>query len=386
MKSILLSTILSSALFTPIIDQIKPNDEIPFIKESKTKSKRKIQLVILFDTSSSMDGLLNQAKSRLWEIVNESGALRYNGEVPTLEIAMYDYGNTSIHNNRFVRKQLDFSSDLDLVSQKLFGLNTSGGDEYCGAVIEDALNQLEWSSNEKDLKMIYIAGNEPFNQGPVNYKEVCSIAQVKDVLVNTIYCGEYMQGVREFWKDGASCAEGDYFNINSDKKIVFIPTPYDDQINEFSNKINSTYVAYNGRGAARKSMQSVQDENAVQMNASVANMRAKAKISSNYSNGDWDLIDAFLADSTVIHKLKKEDLPAAIKEKSTKELELFVAEKLKEREQIKHQIAQLSIKRDDFIKEKRAEMNDGQVDDLGTAINNSILNKAIQLGFQKLEE
>jgi Mg-chelatase subunit ChlD len=84
MKSILLSTILSSALFTPIIDQIKPNDEIPFIKESKTKSKRKIQLVILFDTSSSMDGLLNQAKSRLWEIVNESGALRYNGEVPYL--------------------------------------------------------------------------------------------------------------------------------------------------------------------------------------------------------------------------------------------------------------------------------------------------------------
>ncbi len=133
-------------------------------------------------------------------------------------------------------------------------------------------------------------------------------------------------------------------------------------------------------------MQSVQDENAVQMNASVANMRAKAKISSNYSNGDWDLIDAFLADSTVIHKLKKEDLPAALKEKSTKELELFVAEKLKEREQIKHQIAQLSIKRDDFIKEKRAEMNDGQADDLGTAINNSILNKAIQLGFQKLEE
>ena len=386
MKSILLSSLLSSALFTPIVEQIKPIDEIQFIKESQTKSKRKIQLVILFDTSSSMDGLLNQAKSRLWEIVNESGSLRYNDEIPTLEIAMYDYGNTSIQNNRFVRKQLDFSSDLDLVSQKLFGLNTSGGDEYCGAVIEDALNQLEWSSNEKDLKMIYIAGNEPFNQGPVNYKEVCSIAQGKDVLVNTIYCGEYMQGVREFWKDGASCAEGDYFNINSDKKIVFIPTPYDDQINEFSNKINSTYVAYNGRGAARKSMQSVQDENAVQMNASVANMRAKAKISSNYSNGDWDLIDAFLADSTVIHKLKKEDLPTALKEKSTKELELFVAEKLKEREQIKHQIAQLSIKRDDFIKEKRAEMNDGQVDDLGTAINNSILNKAIQLGFQKLEE
>ena len=76
MKSILLSSLLSSALFTPIVEQIKPISEIQFIKESQTKSKRKIQLVILFDTSSSMDGLLNQAKSRLWEIVNESGSLR----------------------------------------------------------------------------------------------------------------------------------------------------------------------------------------------------------------------------------------------------------------------------------------------------------------------
>ena len=148
------------------------------------KSKRKIQLVILFDTSSSMDGLLNQAKSRLWEIVNESGALRYNGEIPSLEIAMYDYGNSGIQNSLFVRKQLEFTSDLDLVSQKLFALRTNGGSEYCGAAIGDALNQLEWSPDERDLKMVYIAGNEPFNQGPVNYQEVCAIAKKKEVLVN----------------------------------------------------------------------------------------------------------------------------------------------------------------------------------------------------------
>ena len=143
-----------------------------------------------------MDGLLNQAKSRLWEIVNESGALRYHGEIPSLEIAMYDYGNSGIQNSLFVRKQLEFTSDLDLVSQKLFALKTSGGEEYCGAVISDALNKLQWSSDPRDLKMIYIAGNEPFNQGPMNYQEVCAIAKKKEVLVNTIYCGDHLQGIR----------------------------------------------------------------------------------------------------------------------------------------------------------------------------------------------
>ena len=196
MKSFLLCTLIGSALCTPIIDQMEPLDQ----KKSSIiqgKSDRKIQLVILFDTSSSMDGLLNQAKSRLWEIVNESSALRYQGKIPSLEIAIYDYGNSGIQNNLFVRKQLDFTSDLDLVSQKLFALNTNGGNEYCGAVINDALNKLEWSSDARDLKMIYIAGNEPFNQGPVNYHEVCALAKGKEVLVNTIYCGDHIQGVRE---------------------------------------------------------------------------------------------------------------------------------------------------------------------------------------------
>jgi hypothetical protein len=52
----------------------------------QTFAQRKVQLVILFDTSNSMDGLLNQAKARIWAIVNETSNLRHNGLVPTIEI------------------------------------------------------------------------------------------------------------------------------------------------------------------------------------------------------------------------------------------------------------------------------------------------------------
>jgi hypothetical protein len=56
---------------------------------------------------------------------------------------------------------------------------------------------------------------------------------------------------------------------------------------------------------------------------------------------------------------------------------------LKDRKEIQNKIAQLSAKREAFIKEKRAALNAGEDDDLGTAINNSILIKAIELGFDK---
>jgi hypothetical protein len=349
--------------------------------ESKD-SKRKIQLVILFDTSNSMDGLLEQAKSRLWEIVNETSELRHSGEIPILEIAMYDYGNDGIRGNNYVRKQLDFTSDLDMVSKKLFGLRTNGGSEYCGAVIKDALLELDWSNDSRDLKMIYIAGNERFNQGPVNYKEVCKMAMDNDVVVNTIYCGNRDQGIKEFWMDGASCSNGDYFNINSNERVVFIPTPYDDQINKLSMEVNSTYVSYGSLGTERKALQMEQDAEAMDQAPAVASMRAKAKTSSNYNNARWDLVDAFIADSTIIQKIDKKDLPKDLQGKSEEELNKYVELKITERKEIQEQISELSVKRDAFIKEERAKDKSAKEDDFGTAVNKSIKERAVNKGFE----
>ena len=353
------------------------------IDSPKSKdTKRKIQLVILFDTSNSMDGLLEQAKSRLWEIVNETSELRHSGEIPTLEIAMYDYGNDGIRGKNYVRKQLDFTTDLDMVSKKLFGLRTNGGSEFCGAVIQDALLELEWSNNSSDLKMVYIAGNEPFNQGPVNYKEVCKMAKDKDVFINTIYCGDRNQGIKQFWMDGATCSNGDYFNINSNDRVVFIPTPYDDQINKLSMDVNDTYVSYGSIGTERKALQMEQDEEAMDQAPSVASMRAKAKASSNYNNARWDLVDAFIADSTIIQNVDKKDLPKELQGKSEEELNKYVEIKIKERKEIQSKISELSVKRDAFIKEEKSKDKSDKKDDFGTAVTKSIKERAVNKGFE----
>src|SRR5262245_31776841 len=162
-----------------------------------------VQLALLLDTSNSMDGLIDQAKSQLWSVVNEFiGARRRDGRPPAIEVALYEYGNDNLPAQEgFVRLVLPLTDDLDAVSEKLFALKTRGGQEFCGQVLRDAARQLTWSRSGGVYKAIFIAGNEPFSQGPVDYHASCRSAIEKGIIVNTIFCGPSAQGEQTGWKD-----------------------------------------------------------------------------------------------------------------------------------------------------------------------------------------
>ncbi len=199
--------------------------------EHPEPSKKYIKVALLLDTSNSMDGLIDQAKAQLWDIVNELSYAKCKTQKPNLQIALYEYGNSSLSGREgYIRQVLSFSEDLDEISKELFSLTTNGGEEYCGQVIQTTLNQLDWGKDPDDLKLIFIAGNEPFTQGPISYKHATTNANEKDVTVNTIFCGNYNEGINTSWKDGADLTHGDYMAINQDRATVHIASPYDDEI------------------------------------------------------------------------------------------------------------------------------------------------------------
>ncbi|MCB0844103.1 MAG: VWA domain-containing protein, partial [Bacteroidetes bacterium] len=145
-------------------------------------SERTIQSAHLLDGSGSMDGLIEKAKAQLWNIVNQLSDARYEDEYPNLHISLYIYGGDHLsYESGYVKQLTPFTSDLDLISEELFALTTNGGEEYCGQVIKASLDELEWSSSPKDLKLVFIAGNEPFSQGPVPFREVCKRAAERDI-------------------------------------------------------------------------------------------------------------------------------------------------------------------------------------------------------------
>ncbi|PIE87265.1 MAG: hypothetical protein CSA03_01245 [Bacteroidetes bacterium] len=373
MKKII-SSILSIAFVSAALAQGTP------------PSDKKVQVAILFDTSNSMDNLIDQAKSRIWNIVNEISELRFEGELPIMEFSLYEYGNDGLDKkDNYLRQVLNFTSDLDDLSQKMFALRTNGGSEYCGAVIQKALDDLAWTNNQDDLKMIYIAGNEEFDQGKIDYRKACTNAKSKSVYINSIFCGGYDEGVRMKWFDGADCSGGDFFNIDANKEIVHIPTPYDKEIQLYNDSLNSTYYGYGVEGIRKKEIQMSEDLNAGVMSTSVATERSISKSKKGvYKNASWDLVDA-VEEGKDIEEIEEKELPEEFKNKTTEEKLALIEAKKEERENYQAKIRELALLRENYIadeKKRRVEQGE-EVDDFGSSVNQSIEKRAKSIGFVK---
>lgn len=357
----------------------EPRAEQPELVMEKSENT-KIQVALLLDTSSSMDGLIDQAKARLWNIVNTLSTLKHEGKTPSLEIALYEYGNDGLSEKEgYIRQVTKFTTDLDLLSEKLFALRTNGGQEYCGEVIKKSINQLEWDGKKNSMKLIYIAGNENFDQGNVNYVETISTAVSKQIFVNTIYCGDRQSGISELWQAGATKGEGKYFNIDQNKSIRYIETPYDIDIERLNKKLNDTYYGYGSQGASKKANQLVQDSNAGSMNKAIYAERAVSKSKAAYKNESWDVVDAYKKDASFVDKVKKEELPSEFKDLTKEELKSKLKETDKQRAEIQKEIDAVAKKRTLYI-EENTNKSDG--DDLGVAITASILELAKKHNYQ----
>ena len=325
--------------------------------------KNTIKVALLLDTSNSMDGLINQAKTQLWEIVNELSYAKCEHENPDLQIALYEYGNDNLSSREgYIHQVIGFSSDLDEISEKLFALRTNGGSEFCGQVIQTSLKQLDWGKNKNDLKLIFIAGNEPFTQGKINYRDAAAQANEQDVVVNTIFCGNYQNGVYGKWQDGARLTNGDYMVIDHNERIVHIASPYDQEIIILNKRLNDTYIYYGNQGANKIRLQAEQDSNAETLDEVVVVKRAVSKSSRVYKNSSWDLVDAEKEKGFSYDKLNKKTLPKHLQRKSKTQIKKYVAEQRVKRKEIQKKINELNTKRNKYVAQKQKETNTKSLD------------------------
>jgi len=334
------------------------------IVESKLSKNNTIQLALLLDTSGSMDGLIEQAKSQLWKIVNELATSKKDGEKVELYVALYEYGKQSIPADEgYLRNIVPFTQDLDLISDELFKLKTDGGEEYCGKVILSAVNNLQWKKSNDELKIIFIAGNEPFTQGDVDYKEACKKSVKNGIVVNTIFCGNYDEGVQTMWKEGADISDGKYMNIDHNAEIVHIEAPQDDEIIKLGQELNKTYIAFGNYGKEKKDLQAEQDANSISLSNEVMVQRSVTKSGGHYKNSTWDLVDAKKEGTIKIEELKDEELPDEMKKMSVPERKSYLDKKEKERSQIQDKINKLNDERSKYVAKKMLEnKNDNTLD------------------------
>lgn len=395
-----------------------------------------VQLALLLDTSNSMDGLIDQAKATLWSIVNELGvAIDEQGRGVQLQVALYEYGNNAIPREvGFIRQRTPFTTDLDVLSEQLFGLRTWGGLEYCGQVISTAMHELSWWGTESEtgvscslpgdeispasfeeamhsavrrgidggkkaepiadtrprfsktvegpvIRIIVIAGNEPFTQGPVRYQEAIDGARSLGVVVNTIHCGTRSIGEATGWADGARLGGGVYANIDHNRTIVRGPTPYDAKLMELNQQLNATYVGYGARREEFAARQIAMDQ--ANADAFIAPARVAAKANAQYDNRHWDLVDAVKTGEIDLAKIEAPHLPEELRSLTPAELSAKIEALSQDRSRVQSEILSVSRDRNRFIAEQSAEV--GGEKGLDAALVEALRGQVLERGLRFVE-
>ena len=345
------------------------------------QSSRAIDLVICLDISGSMNGLINAARQNLWSIVNDMATLKPQ---PELRVALLTYGSPQYGaESGFVSIQAELTTDLDLVSQKLFALTTNGGAEYVARVVKRSIDDLKWSADPQALKLILVAGNEPATQDPMfDAMQMATAAIGQGILVNTIFCGNPGQADAAGWRQVARMADGKFVAIEQDQ-VAVIATPFDQQLMDLSAQINTTYLAY---GAARLEWagnQIAQDGNASKLNPAAGAQRCQTKASSLYFNPAFDLCDALKDPKFDLAAIKKDELPEALRAMTPEQMKAHIVATQQKRETIQKQVAELGQKRDAFVAEERKKTAAPGEKLFEDAILESVREQARSRGFER---
>jgi hypothetical protein len=346
-----------------------------------------VQIALILDTSSSMDGLINQARSHLWTMVDQMGKLTRVVDGKTrgvkIQLALYEYGNDTLSGRAgFIRQVQPFTGDLDKVSEKLHALFTNGGSEFVGQAIQVAATNLQWSSNPDTMKFVFVAGNEEFDQGPITASEAMKAAAAKGINVQLIYCGQG-GGRDETWASAAKLAKSDLMSIDQNHVAAYVPAPQDAEILALGNELNTTYLAYGAEGASSMARQSSADAQSAKMSPKVAleRMQLKGK-KAVYDNRGWDVIDATTNNAKFFEQTPDAQLPAELRGKTIEEKKQLVAARIAKRTELQGKIAKLEAERSAFLQADQAKQHGAAVNSLETELMKGTKKIAAAKGYK----
>lgn len=341
----------------------------------------RIQVALLLDTSHSMDGSLPQIQAACWGAISKLKEAKRMGQGVRLEVALYQYGisNTPPGSAAF-RLVLPFTVDFQLFSRKLTQLTSGEGNEYCGLVIQAASRDLQWSDEAGDLRQIMIAGNEAFDQGPVNYQDAASAAAHRGIVINSIFCGDPRAPEARQWQDAARLADGFSLVANPDSTdLIDTLTEKDSALIALGLAWEKTILPYltdsgggsGTQGKARSRFSGLDQLSAVQATIDLAR--------SGFSHPQSDLVDAAAAGGLVLDSLRREDLPADMRSMNHSEMNSYILEKLQLRKELLGRINHLWLERESLLLKRENTPADKLP--FGKELEAALLQQAMRRGF-----
>jgi Mg-chelatase subunit ChlD len=318
------------------------------------QSKPRIEVCFVLDTTGSMGGLIDGAKQKIWSIANEMISAH---PTPELKLGLIGYRDRG---DEYVVKSFSLTDDIDAVYGHLREFQAGGGGDTPESVNEalaEAIHKMPWSSDSKVLKIIFLVGDAPphmdYPNGP-KYPELCREAAKKDLIINTIQCGE-MAETKPIWQEIAKLSEGSYAAISQSGNVAVISTPMDKELSRLNERIGATLIPYGDS----KLQAEAHEKYAMAASAPVAAMADRLTYNSKTGKvvqGRGELVDA-LNDKTIkLDDIDQKQLPAELQKLGRDELQKQIAKVRDERVHLQKQIIEISKKREAFIKSENTRL------------------------------
>ena len=317
-----------------------------------------IEVVFILDTTSSMSGLIQAAKEKIWSIATTMASAEQTPDIRMGLVAFRDRGDA------YVTKVLDLSQDLDSMYASLMDFKAQGGGdgpESVNQALYDAVNRISWSKDENVYKVAFLIGDAPPHMDYINdikFPITLERAKQKGIIVNTIQSGQNGSTV-PVWQNIALLGDGKYFQVENSGNAVAVATPFDKKLSELAASLEDTRLYY-GDEEAKKSQKlksaatsKLHDELSEPALARRGIYNATASGKSNFL-GDNELVDAISSGRVELDDIDKDDMPASLQVLAPEEQMEIITDQARRRDQIKNDIKKLSESRSNYIRQEIA--------------------------------
>jgi len=316
-------------------------------KETPNENKPRIEVCFVLDTTGSMGGLIEGAKQKIWSIANEMISAK---PTPELKLGLIGYRDRG---DEYVVRSFQLTDDIDSIYAHLRDFKADGGGDEPESVNEalaEAIEKMPWSQDRKVLKIIFLVGDAPphmdYADGP-KYPELCRIAAKKDLIINTVQCGN-IAATTPIWKEIAKSSEGSYAAIAQSGGVAVIATPMDDELAKLNKKIGETLIPYGDADLRREVAAKQAFAESAPATAAADRLSYNAKTKKGVQ-GRGELLDALASNAVKLESIDKKDLPAEFQKLTKQEIEARIAKTRAERDSLQKEVEELAKRRDAYI-------------------------------------
>jgi Mg-chelatase subunit ChlD len=380
--ALVIATATGIALF-PMIKQAQAIQQTSTTPAVPAQSHR-IEVVFILDTTSSMSGLIEAAREKIWSIATTMASAQENPDIRMGLVAFRDRGDA------YITRVFDLSEDLDSMYANLMDLRAEGGGdgpESVNQALYDAIHKVSWSQDSNVYKVAFLVGDAPPHMdyhNDVKYPVTLAAAKRRGIVINTIQSGQH-QYTRPAWQEIAALGQGEYFQVEDSGNAVAVATPFDEKLSTLAAELEATRLYY-GDADTREKQQAKLDANArlreELSTEALARRSAYNATASGKKNflGESELVDAVTSGRVELDEIRREDLPASIQMMAPAEAMGVITEQAKRRDALKQEIRALSESRNRYIKQK-VDAEGGADDSLDEKIYRAVKGQAASVGI-----